>query len=222
MSQFLSKTSKEYREQAASTLVGKMTPIVLATLVYFLISAVTSIVDGHPSTTSWVWSLVTTLVIIFVEMPLAFSYTTAFMPLVRNGEHKDFMEKMFSVFSNGNYVRALCVSLLTGVYIFLWMLLLIIPGIIKAYSYAMTYYIAKDHPEMSAEECVHESRMMMQGHKGKLFLLDLSYIGWILLGCLTLGILMLWVEPKIATAHVHFYEDLKAYKAEQPVEAVKQ
>ena len=131
------------------------------------------------------------------------------------------MEKMFSVFSNGNYVRALSVSLLTFVYILLWTLLFIIPGIVKAYSYSMTYYIAKDHPEMSAEECVHESRMMMQGYKAKLFLLDLSYIGWILLGCLTLGILLLWVGPKIETAHVHFYEDFKAHRAEQAVEEVK-
>lgn len=218
MIQFLEKTAKDYRDQAASTLVGKMTPIVLATLILFLISGATSIVDSR---LSWIWGLVAWLVILFIEMPIAFSYTTAFLPLVRNGEHKDFMEKMFGVFSNGNYVRALSVSLLTCVYILLWMLLLVIPGIVKSYSYAMTYYIAKDHPEMSAEECIHESRMMMQGYKAKLFLLDLSYIGWILLGCLTLGILLLWVEPKIYTAHVHFYEDLKAHRAEQAVEEVK-
>ena len=74
----------------------------------------------------------------------------------------------------------------------------------------MAIYISKDKPELSAEECIQESRRMMSGYKGKLFLLDLSYIGWVLLCILTCGILSLWVAPKMETAHVLFYEDLKS------------
>lgn len=117
---------------------------------------------------------------------------------------------MFSNFNAKDYGRSLEVPFLTSVYVFLWMLLFIIPGIVKSYSYAMAFYISKDKPELSAEECIHESRIMMAGHKGKLFLLDLSYIGWLLLCILTCGILSLWVKPKMSAAHALFYEDLKA------------
>ena len=55
--------------------------------------------------------------------------------------------------------------------------------------------------------------MMMKGHKGKLFLLDLSYIGWLILSCFTFGILLLWVQPKMEAAHAHFYQDLLAERS---------
>ena len=90
-----------------------------------------------------------------------------------------------------------------------WFLLFIIPGIIKAYAYAMTYYISYDNPELSAEECINRSMKMMYGHKLDLFLLDLSFIGWILLSILTLGVGMLWVTPYMYTSRAKFYEELK-------------
>ncbi len=88
-------------------------------------------------------------------------------------------------------------------------MLLYIPGIIKSYSYAMTYYIAQDEPELSAEKCICKSMDMMKGHKMELFLLDLSFIGWILLCILTGGIALLWVEPYYLSARAAFYEELK-------------
>lgn len=82
----------------------------------------------------------------------------------------------------------------------------------------MTYYIALDNPELGANECIERSMKMMKGHKGKLFLLDLSFIGWILLALLTLGIGLLWVNPYMKTARSHFYEELKAAEAAVPAE----
>ena len=100
-------------------------------------------------------------------------------------------------------------------YTLFWGLLLIIPGIIKSLAYSMTYFISKDHPEYSIDECIEASKRMMDGHKGELFVLYLSFIGWFLLGILTLGIGYLWLIPYMDTTIAHYYEELKA---EQPAE----
>ena len=116
-----------------------------------------------------------------------------------------------------NYGRYLGGFLLMCVYVFLWSLLLYIPGIIKMLSYSMTFYIMRDNPEMSGEQAIQRSMEMMKGHKMELFLLSLSFIGWILLSIITLGIGYLWIYPYMFTAQVAFYEELKKdYENTQP------
>jgi uncharacterized membrane protein len=100
-------------------------------------------------------------------------------------------------------------GLLQNLFIALWSLLFVIPGIVKAYSYAMTFYILNDNPGMSATDAIKQSRSMMNGHKLDLFLLHLSFIGWILLSVLTFGILAIFLEPYIKAANFAFYENLK-------------
>ena len=107
-----------------------------------------------------------------------------------------------------DYGRILGTMLLSSVYQFLWMLLLIIPGIIKGYSYALTPYLLKDHPELKFNAAIEESMRLMSGNKMRLFILDLTYIGWFLLCIVTLGIATLWVNPYWCTARAAFYEDL--------------
>jgi uncharacterized membrane protein len=91
----------------------------------------------------------------------------------------------------------------------LWMLLFIVPGIIAAIRYSQAYYIAKDNPEIGALEAIRRSKAMMDGHKGRLFVLALSFIGWLLLGALAVGIGLLWVYPYMMTTFAHFHEDLR-------------
>ena len=74
----------------------------------------------------------------------------------------------------------------------------------------MTPYILHDNPEMSARECIRQSQKMMDGYKMKFFLLQLSFIGWFLLCCITMGIGFLWLQPYIITTEAKFYEELKA------------
>lgn len=107
-----------------------------------------------------------------------------------------------------DYGRILGTMLLSSVYQFLWMLLLIVPGIIKGYSYALTPYLLKDHPELKFNAAIEESMRLMSGNKMRLFLLDLSFIGWFLLGLITFGIAFLWITPYWNTARAAFYEDL--------------
>ena len=91
----------------------------------------------------------------------------------------------------------------------LWTFLLIIPGIIKSYSYALAYYIKADNPEYTWRECLTESEIMMRGYKMKLFMLHLSFIGWAFLSLFTFGIGFLWVNTYQQTATAIFYQELK-------------
>ena len=95
-----------------------------------------------------------------------------------------------------DYWHTFVTLFLTDLYLVLWTLLLFIPGIIKAYSYRMVPYILAEHPELSASEIITRSREMMDGQKWRAFVLDLSFLGWFLLGILTLGIVNLfWTSP---------------------------
>ena len=88
----------------------------------------------------------------------------------------------------------------------LWSLLFIIPGIIASFRYALAFYILADHPEIGIFEAIRESKRLMYGNKLKLFCLELSFIGWFILGLLTAGIGMLWVMPYIIASTAGFYE----------------
>lgn len=108
------------------------------------------------------------------------------------------------------YWRNVGAMFLRGLFLFLWSLLFIIPGIIKHYSYRMVPYILADNPGMKGKEAITLSRQMMDGHKWNAFVLDLSFIGWMLLSALTLGILgVFYVHPYIFCTDAELYRVLK-------------
>ena len=104
---------------------------------------------------------------------------------------------------------ALGAFLLTSIFILLWCLLLIIPGIIAAYSYAMVFYIIADDNNIGPLEAVTKSKNMMRGNKWKLFCLFWRFFGWFLLCMITFGIGFIWLYPYMLVAHTHFYESIK-------------
>lgn len=103
-------------------------------------------------------------------------------------------------------------AFLRGLYALLWGLLFLIPGIIKTFSYAMTPFILADHPELTASQAIRRSMELMDGHKGELFTLGLTFIGWELLNVLTLGIGSFWLNPYKNAAYAVFYRDLVTAK----------
>ena len=111
-----------------------------------------------------------------------------------------------------NFVNSLVLGIMQSLFIALWSLLFVIPGIVKSISYSMAFYIKRDNPNMTANEAITESRRLMDGNKMRLFLLNLSFIGWIFLGALTFGIGTLWVSAYMETSLAIFYEDVKASK----------
>lgn len=98
--------------------------------------------------------------------------------------------------------------LLEGIYVALWSLLFVIPGIVAAYRYAMAPYIMAENPGMRPSEAIRASKAMMDGRKGRLFCLHLSFIGWNILCMLTLGIGNLWLNPYTNAAQTAFYREI--------------
>lgn len=115
------------------------------------------------------------------------------------------IETLFSRFPMlGN---ALVLRLLMALKILLWSLLLIVPGIIAAYRYAMAPYLLAEHPDLTATEAIEQSKQLMDGHKARLFCLHLSFIGWYLLAALTGGIGYFFLAPYVKAAETGFYLD---------------
>jgi uncharacterized membrane protein len=103
--------------------------------------------------------------------------------------------------------------LLQAIFVILWMLLLIIPGIIAALSYALTFYIIAENDSIGPLEAITKSKEMMQGNKWKLFCLGCRFLGWALLCILTLGIGLLWLMPYMMVSFAKFYDDVKSQEA---------
>jgi uncharacterized membrane protein len=110
--------------------------------------------------------------------------------------------------------KALALYFLMLLFVLLWMLLLIIPGIIAGFSYSQAWYLLANDPSLGAMEAIGRSKAMMQGHKGRLFCLALRFIGWGLLCVLTLGIGLLWLVPYMSTSMACFHNDLLPPKEE--------
>ena len=143
---------------------------------------------------------------ILVALPMMYGYAIVMLSVMRGGEMN--IGGLFDGFND--FGRIVGTKLLQAIYTFLWMLLLVIPGIIKSYSYAMTDFILKDEPLLANNAAIEKSMAMMDGNKMKLFLLDLSFIGWAILCLFTFGIGFLFLQPYVQSAHAAFYEDLKA------------
>ena len=118
----------------------------------------------------------------------------------------------FSLIKTGfqNFGHTFATLLLRDLFLILWALLFIIPALIKGYSYCMVPFILKEHPELTATEVITRSREMMNGHKWRAFVLDLSFIGWMLLGVVTLGLgFIFWTEPYMYSTRAALYLKLK-------------
>jgi uncharacterized membrane protein len=118
--------------------------------------------------------------------------------------------KLGNLFDGFNlFGKGLLLFLLRGIFLALWSCLLIIPGIVKSFSYSMAFFILRDNPDIKVTEAITRSRKMMKGNKGKLFGLYLSFIGWGILCILSLGIGFLWLVPYINLSVANFYECVK-------------
>lgn len=229
------KCAADFRAIARDALRGRWGIAVLAGFLAMLLGAVTG--EGAPSFNSSsgealssfnlpeeliltiaVFILVTVsialLVSIFVGSVVEVGYAGFNLDLVDRREVS--IGQLFSYFP---YWKTMVVaSLLRSVFVFLWSLLLIIPGIVAGYSYAMTPYILADHPDMTASEAISASKAMMEGNRWRLFCLEVSFIGWSLLSALTLGIGSLWLTPYTSAAKAAFYREISGTEVYEPVD----
>ncbi len=156
-------------------------------------------------------SIASTLGGIIIE----FGVASFFLTLVR--EKKSDWKRIMDIFDY-NFLKVVGLSIVRDVIIFLWSLLLIIPGIMKAYSYAMAFYIYRDNPDIGIMEALKESERIMKGNRWELFKLHISYWLWYILAVITFGIALIYIFPWINTAQVLFYEEIKGENIIQEAE----
>lgn len=205
------KSFATLKKEARASLKGKWTSFVLVTLLMLIINCALSLpstITGlmYPNSPQVNWSTLFTVVVSLIYAVLEWGFAIMFLRNLRD-QHFDELGTLFDGFRD--FGRIFLTLFLQGVYTLLWTLLLIIPGIVKAYSYAMTSYILYDNPELQGNAAIEKSMRMMRGHKLELFLLHLSFIGWALLCVLTLGIGLFWLVPYVQASQAAFYEDVK-------------
>ena len=218
--------NSELRAQARERLEGQWGTFVLMTFLMLVIQTILQI-PGYIGSLLEILSPENVLaslsfsnisnILSLLALPLSWGLTVS---LLRNHREESVdLENLFDGFRGGRYTRVFCALFLVNLFTFLWALLLIIPGIMKAFSYALTPYIIMDEPELTARQAITRSCEIMQGRRWKLFCLSLSFIGWGILSLLTFGIGFLWLVPYMNASIAAFYEDARAeYEAENSIE----
>ena len=217
------KTNKEYKDEALDALSGNWSQAILAAFAVMVLSELTYAMAwglDRISVSSIVekgeWVLPTITVIgfaailayaLFLLIPVAVGMINSFNSLYCKSDGQILWNMKALSFSDcGRSIAGmLMMSVVTSVY----SLLLLVPGFIASFALFLVPYLLKDNPELSIMDTLRLSRRMMEGHKMQLFKLQLSFIGWIFLNFLTLGIGMLWLMPYMMTTLAAFYQDVK-------------
>ena len=209
------KTPYEYRAQAREALQNRWGEAAIVSLIILVAAMVISI----PSfMAEWAGSITTVLSVLI--LPLQYAYYISLLERTRGGEEE---LTRFTLQYAINHAYANTRFLVAGLLIMLISMVLAIftlgiGAIIVNYMYSMVPYLLHDYPELTPREAMKISREMMSGQKWNLFVLDLTFIGWILLSILTAGIGMIFVEPYMSTTRAAYYEDLKSEKLVEETE----
>lgn len=198
-------TRAELKAQAKQQLKGNVWMLFLITLVAIILFCLTPLALGVGE--------------IFLGYPILFGLEVCVFMNVARGQ-KPAMEMIFEPFKKF-YWKSIGIILLQALLICAWSLLLFVPGIIKAYSYSQALYILNDNPEMSVVDCITASRKMMNGRKWDLFVLELSFILWALLGSITFGIAYIYVLPYMQLTMINFYDRIKGAAPAEPAAPVE-
>ena len=172
---------------------------------FIIVGAVTGVISGVFTAMNLAGAA--SIASIVIAGPLSFGVSKYFLFSACNQIGKGDLKVLFDGFKTkpvDNVVMGILMSLFTA----LWSILFIIPGIVKACGYAICFYIKVDCPQYKPMEIMKLSESIMKGHKMRYFMLQLSFIGWYLVGFLTFGIGFLWIIPYIQSTNVEFYRDL--------------
>ena len=214
------KTNKEYKNAALAALKGNWAPFVVAVIImmafmyvimgpYLFVYQVSLGMNQIVISPAFALAAVALYILgmPLLTMPLTLGFDYASNRLLVEGDNRAVGNLFRDSF--GRWGRKVWGMFLMNFFISLWSLLLIIPGFIKFYAYALTPYILIDNPELSANQAINLSQKMMKGHKFDLFFLHFSFIGWFFLSIFTFGIGLLWLLPYMMTAQAAFYQDVK-------------
>lgn len=201
------KTPYEYRTQARVALQDRWGE---AAIVSLIILVITMLIALPSLVAEWAGSITTILSILV--LPLQYAYYISLLERTRGNEeeltHYTLQYAINNAYANTRFLVAglfiMLISMVAAIFT------LGIGAIIVKYMYCMVPYLLHDYPELTPREAMKISREMMSGQKWNIFILDLTFIGWILLSILTAGLGVIFVEPYMSTARAVFYEDLKA------------
>ena len=199
----------EIKEKAKEMIKGNLwplwKPVLVITLISFIVSFITIIIAVACGANTELVTSIISAILEFALLPTSVGICAYYLKFVRGEELSLEVLKKYYPF----FVKIFLIDLLVFIFTFLWSLLFIIPGIIAAIGYTMVYFIAVDKEELTAMDTIKESKKIMQGHKLDYFVLQLSFLGWILLIPFTLGILAIWVVPYMTVSQVLFYEEIR-------------
>ena len=203
---------KVLKEKAKASLKGKLGECIKLILIFFAINFgagfVLGLISGILGLSTTIIEFLSTVLSLVISSAFGFGLISFFLKMSR-GEEVTYKE-LFA--KKDLMIPYLIISLVTALLTMLWSILLIIPGIIAAISYSFVYFIFLDNPNMKPIDTLKASKDMLQGHKMDLFLLMLSFLGWIILGVFTLGILYVWLIPYMTLTECNFYNQLKEQK----------
>ncbi len=223
------RTRAQLKQDAKNTLRGRWGTGILLYLIPMLISwfvgagnlkTSTFTMNGDPAHLSFSANQSGPYFILFlaIGLVLALIYDSAdFQGLdwIRNPELQfQPLQSNFSRFKNPDWYKLMGINIIYTVLVWLWTLLLVIPGIIKTISYSQAFFIYKDLSDKgqadgySLMDFITRSRRMMNGHKMDYFVLQLSFIGWFILGAISFGIGYLWIIPYYRLTMANYYRDL--------------
>lgn len=157
-----------------------------------------------------------TLVVSFFTSTLSVGFYYYVLKIVRGEEPEK--EDLFRFV--GKILPIVAIAILMAVFVLLWSILLIVPGIIAALGYSMVFYLYADNPELTPMDYLEQSKEMMNGYKWDYFVFQLSFLGWILLCVITLGIALIWVVPYVTIAQTIYYDKLKVVKEKEAKEKI--
>lgn len=189
----------ELKSLAKQQIKGNIGTLFLVTLVIYLVSYALNLIPVAGSIASLLLAPALGLGVVSIYLGLA------------QGK-KPTVGDLFSKFDQ--FWPAFKVDFLVGLFTLLWTLLFYIPGIVKGLSYSMANYILAENPGIGAREAINRSKAMMEGHKMELFVLELSFIGWLLLVGITFGIAAIWVTPYMNATVTNFYNKIKTEQAD--------
>lgn len=199
---------KKLKEKAKQDLNGKYSEAIKVVLIMgiinfgitFFISLLETLGLNAPAS-----SIFTSFSSFIVSALLELGNLSFYLKISRNEETS--YKELFS--KTKLFMPYIAITVLTAVFVMLWSILFIIPGIIAAVGYSMVNYIIIDNPNMEAMEVLKQSKKLMNGHKWEFFCLQLSFIGWHLLAACTFGLLYFYVIPYINVTTANYYNYLK-------------
>ena len=207
----------ELKQQAKEQLKGNVGSYFLVLLASVGVALVISFIGGLLSS---ILPILGMIAIYAAVAPLSMGIYMVFL----NGTYgeKPKVATLFEAYKPPMLGKSILLFVLQFIFIYLWTLLFIIPGIVKSFSYAMAWYILAENPNMTAREAITESRRIMNGHKFEYFVLSLSFILWMLLCTVTLGIAYIYVAPYMQLTFTNFYHNIKSKDAAPVSEVVEE